>query len=121
MASVAPFRSTLTEATEADVLLHVVDSADSERERQIVAVEGVLESLLKEPRPTLMVFNKSDRLDDEAIAALRAHDSSSFVVSAATGVGLDELRAHLWREAAGSSGRSPARAAGARAIQPERP
>jgi GTP-binding protein HflX len=96
---IASFRSTLTEATEADLLLHVVDAADAERERQMVAVESVLESLLDEPRPTVMVFNKVDRMDDEAAAALRAHDSSCFVVSAKSGLGLPELRAHLWREA----------------------
>jgi GTP-binding protein HflX len=118
---VASFRSTLTEATEADILLHVVDAADAEHDRQIVAVEGVLEKLLKEPRPTLMVFNKSDRLDDEAIAALKARNSENFVVSGATGAGLDELRAHLWRAAAASTSRSSARAAGARDIQPEMP
>ena len=97
---VASFRSTLTEATEADLLLHVVDAGDPDRERQIRAVEGVLEELLDEPRPTLMIYNQCDRLEEDAIAGLKARDSESFVVSAVTGAGLDELRAHLWRAAA---------------------
>ncbi|MGH3056511.1 MAG: GTPase HflX, partial [Gaiellaceae bacterium] len=97
---VASFRSTLTEATEADLLLHVVDASDPDRERQIRAVEGVLEELLDEPRPTLMIYNKADQLEEEAAAGLKAANSEGFVVSAATGAGLPELRAHLWRAAA---------------------
>jgi GTP-binding protein HflX len=118
---VASFRSTLTEATEADLLLHVVDAADRERERQIVAVEGVLEELLKEPRPTWMVFNKSDCLDEQAIAALRARDSDGFVVSASTGAGLKELRANLWCAAAAGTSATAGRAAGSRDVRPEIP
>jgi GTP-binding protein HflX len=121
---VASFRSTLTEATEADVLLHVVDASDPERERQVIAVEGVLEELLDEPRPTWMVFNKSDRLDADGIAALRARDSSCAVVSATTGEGLDELRARLWREAAAHAAGSvsgESRVTGARNLSPETP
>ena len=118
---VASFRSTLTEATEADLLLHVVDAADPDRERQIRAVEGVLEELLKEPRPTLMIYNQADRLEETAAAALRAADSDCFVVSAVTGDGLDALRTHLWCAAASNASRSPARAAGTRNVQPELP
>jgi GTPase len=98
---VASFRSTLTEATEADVLLHVVNAADPDRERQIIAVEGVLEGILEEPRPTVLVFNQSDRLaSPEPADGLRAANPGSFVVSAVTGDGLDALRDHLWRESA---------------------
>ena len=118
---VASFRSTLTEATEADLLLHVVDAADGEHERQIVAVEGVLEELLKEPRPTWMVFNKSDCLEEEAIAALKARDSECFVVSAATGAGLKEMRAQLWCAAASGRGPAAARAARGRDLRLEMP
>jgi GTP-binding protein HflX len=118
---VASFRSTLTEATEADLLLHVVDAADGERERQIVAVDGVLEKLLEEPRPTWMVYNKSDRLEEEAIAALKARDSECLVVSASSGQGLRELRARLWCAAAASLAQTPATAALPRHIVPEIP
>jgi GTP-binding protein HflX len=118
---VASFRSTLTEATEADLLLHVVDAADRERERQIVAVDGVLEELLKEPRPTWMVFNKSDCLDEQGIAALKARNSDCFVVSASTGAGLKELRANLWCAAASGTNATAGRAAGTRSLRPEFP
>ena len=114
---VASFRSTLVEATEADLLLHVVDAADPDRERQIRAVEGVLEELLETPRPTLMVYNKCDQLEDVAAAGLRAENSDGFVVSAVTGEGLDALRAHLWSAAASNLRTRGGAAAAARDAQ----
>ena len=94
---VASFHSTLVEAIEADVLLHVVDAADPDFRRQMVAVENVLETILETPRPAFLVFNKADLVGDEvALDALRAEFPDSFVVSARTAQGLDELREHLW-------------------------
>ncbi len=98
---VASFHSTLAEAVEADLLLHVIDTADPDRARQIRAVEEVLEKILETPRPTVLVFNKCDRLTDpDAAVALRATQPGAFVISALTGEGLAELRAHLFRESA---------------------
>jgi GTP-binding protein HflX len=104
---VASFRSTLAETVEADLLLHVVDAADADRRRQIDAVDTVLEELLSDPRPTVMVFNKSDLLADaDAIAALRGDHPGAHVVSARTGDGLGTLRAALWSRAAHASRRA---------------
>jgi GTP-binding protein HflX len=98
---VASFHSTLVEAIEADVLLHVVDCADPDMARQMEAVEGVLEKILAGPRPTVLVFNKVDLLTDpDAEAGLRAAHPDSFRVSARTGHGLGELREWLWSRAA---------------------
>jgi GTP-binding protein HflX len=108
---VASFHSTLAEATEADLLLHVIDAADPDRERQMRAVEGVLEEILETPRPTTLVFNKCDLLAEPELApGLRAAFPGCFVVSAASGEGLDGLRAFLWREA----GNHPSRRTGDR-------
>ena len=97
---VASFHSTLVEAVEADLLLHVVDASAPYFRRQMAAVEEVLEKILDGPRPTTLVFNKADRLGDAAAAAgLRAEFPGSYVVAALGGAGLDELRAFLWREA----------------------
>jgi GTP-binding protein HflX len=102
---VASFHSTLTEATEADVLLHVVDAADPDFRRQMNAVDGVLEELLEESRPTVLVFNKVDLVRDQAqVAALRVDYPGAFTVSARTGEGLDELRAAVWAQAAAHVG-----------------
>jgi GTP-binding protein HflX len=98
---VASFHSTLVEATEADLLLHVVDAADPDRDRQMVAVEGVLESILETPRPTVLVFNKTDLLDADTVAGLRAAFDGCLPVSAWTGDGLAGLRAFVWAQAAG--------------------
>jgi len=97
---VASFHSTLVEAIEADLLLHVVDAADPLFRRRMTAVEQVLEKIMAEPRPTTLVFNKADRIDADAAAGLRAEFPESFVVSARTGEGLDELRARLFQLAA---------------------
>ncbi|MEO5617009.1 MAG: GTPase HflX [Candidatus Eisenbacteria bacterium] len=98
---VASFHSTLVEAIEADLLLHVVDAADPDMARQMVAVEGVLSDLLVTPRPTVLVFNKCDQLpDDESAAGLRARFPGCHVISARTGEGLAELKRDLWAMAA---------------------
>ena len=109
---VASFHSTLVEAVEADLLLHVVDAAAPDFRRQMGAVEDVLEKILDHPRPTVLVFNKADRLGDaEAAAGLRAEFPGAFVVSALAGEGLAELRSFLWREAAERAASGTARAA----------
>jgi GTP-binding protein HflX len=98
---VASFHSTLVEAIEADLLLHVVDASDPEFRARITAVDGVLENLLETPRETRLVFNKVDLVtDDELLASLRAEFPDSFQVSARTGRGLDVLQHAVWAEAA---------------------
>ena len=97
---VASFHSTLTEATEADLLLLVVDVADPQFRRQMSTVEAVLEELMDVARPTALVFNKADRVEDDAdLAALKIEFPGSFVVSARDGEGLDEVRAFVWQQA----------------------
>ena len=97
---VASFHSTLVEAIEADLVLHVVDGSDPQFRRQMAAVEEVLEGLLETPRPTVLVFNKTDRLADDACAALRIEFPGALLVSARRGDGLDALRSFVWEEAA---------------------
>jgi len=100
---VASFHSTLVEAIEADLLVHVVDGADAHFRRQMSAVEEVLEGILERPRPTLLVFNKADLMDGAETAALAAEFQDAFVVSGRYGTGLDELRAFIWERAAEGS------------------
>jgi GTP-binding protein HflX len=59
---VAAFRATLSEARDADLLLHVVDAADPERDVLIEVVNGVLDEIGAGGVPQLMVFNKIDLL-----------------------------------------------------------
>jgi GTP-binding protein HflX len=60
---VAAFRSTLAEAREADLLLHVIDAADPLREERIAQVDAVLEEIGAGDIPQLLVYNKIDRID----------------------------------------------------------
>ncbi len=90
---VAAFRATLEATTEADLLLHVIDSASSGRERQIEAVEKVLAELGADAVPQLRVYNK---LDLTGVAPGVGRDEygklQSVYVSAQTGAGLELLR-----------------------------
>src|SRR5260221_2081733 len=77
---VASFKSTLDEALEASLLLHVVDASDAGFERQIAVTGEVLAEIGAEDVPRLLVFNKIDRGGDEA--ALRAKYVGCVVLSA---------------------------------------
>jgi GTP-binding protein HflX len=68
---VASFRSTLEEAREADVLLHVIDASHPDREEQEEVVFEVLRELDLHERPQVLVYNKTDRLTHGEEAALR--------------------------------------------------
>jgi GTP-binding protein HflX len=68
---VASFRSTLEEAREADLLLHVVDASHPDWPEQFDVVEQVLEELELGERPQVLVFNKVDRLTHEEEEVLR--------------------------------------------------
>jgi len=63
----AAFRSTLEELNEADVLLHVIDISNPNFEKQIEAVERILEELDIKDKPTLRVFNKEDLFPDKRL------------------------------------------------------
>lgn len=62
---VEAFRATLEEAAQADLLLHVVDASDTERDVNIVHVNEVLKEIGAEELPVLMVYNKIDLLGHE--------------------------------------------------------
>ena len=97
---VASFRSTLEEAREADVLLHVVDASHPDREEQEEVVREVLEELDLAGRPQILVYNKVDRLTHAEEEALRArvrafHGSPALFVSALHERTLDALKETL--------------------------
>jgi GTPase len=77
---VASFKSTLDEALEASLLLHVVDASDAGFERQLAVTEEVLAEIGAKDVPRLLVFNKIDKGGDEA--ALRAKHVGCVVMSA---------------------------------------
>jgi GTPase len=94
---VASFRATLEEATEADLLLHVIDASHPSWEEQTEVVDDVLATLGADERPTLLVFNKVDRLTHEEEEAFRRrasalYDQPSVFVSTVVEGGLEPLR-----------------------------
>ncbi len=93
---VAAFRSTLMEAREADLLLHVVDAADPDRERHIEQVDALIASIGADAIPQLRVYNKIDRLGRPPTLARGALGEPAAVwLSAAGGAGVELLRAAL--------------------------
>jgi GTP-binding protein HflX len=92
---VAAFRATLEETAAADLLLHVIDAANSERERQMAAVRAVLAEVGADRVPSIDVFNKCDCLDAAERQRLRALYPSALCASALTGEGRDEVIAAM--------------------------
>jgi GTP-binding protein HflX len=71
---VASFRATLEEATDADLLLHVVDAAHQDWEEHISVVNSVLADLGLAERPQLLVFNKIEAVPDPLAFAARVRE-----------------------------------------------
>ncbi|HKE46876.1 MAG TPA: ribosome rescue GTPase HflX [Rhodanobacteraceae bacterium] len=96
---VAAFRSTLSEARDADLLLHVVDASDPERDDRMADVDNVLREIGAGDLPQVLVYNKID-LVAEAMPRLDWLDGGETPrawVSAVTGTGLEGLRAAIER------------------------
>jgi GTP-binding protein HflX len=87
------FKATLEEVAEADLLLHIVDVAHPEAESQIDAVDEVLKELGALERPTLMLFNKIDLLEEAGhIQLFQSKYPDSLAISAQDGAGLEALK-----------------------------
>jgi GTP-binding protein HflX len=94
---VASFRSTLEEAREADVILHVIDASHPDWEDHRAVVADVLRELDLASRDEILVFNKMDRLDPDEGGALRTRVRSleptpAVFVSALVPVSLEAIR-----------------------------
>jgi GTP-binding protein HflX len=114
---VAAFRATLEETVQADLLLHVVDSASPRRDDQIADVNGVLEQIGAQSIPQILMFNK---VDLTGVVATVEHDDCGIIsrvwLSATKGVGLEQARLSVEemrdrlraaRLASGSAGQTP--------------
>ncbi len=91
---IAAFRATLEEVQEAALILHVTDISSPHHAEQDAEVLKVLADLGVQDRPRVHVFNKTDCLPQDALAALvqsNGHREDKVFVSAATGEGLQDL------------------------------
>jgi GTP-binding protein HflX len=77
---VASFRATLEQVAEADLVLHVIDTASPERDRHIAAVKRVLEEVGAANVATVDVFNKCDLIEPgEAERLQRVYPEALFI------------------------------------------
>ncbi|AHG76428.1 GTPase HflX [Mannheimia varigena USDA-ARS-USMARC-1296] len=105
---VSAFKSTLQETTEATLLLHVIDAADDRKNENIDAVNQVLDEIEALEIPTLLVFNKVDKLEGIEPHIERNDDGTPIAVylSAQENLGIEllfqaiqeRLRSNLVRE-----------------------
>lgn len=94
------FRSTLEEAADADLLVHVIDATSADARGNIAAVQEVLHQIGADAIEQVLVWNKIDALTPDELEALHEYDhdmkrhrpASSFFVSARTGAGLEDIR-----------------------------
>ncbi len=81
------FRATLEELEFADLLLHVIDASDPNREEHIAVVDKLIAQLAKPGTPVLRCYNKSDLVSAEDIPA----GKDNVPISAAKGTGMEQL------------------------------
>ena len=98
---VASFRSTLDEAGDADLLLHVVDASDAAHADQLAVTRAVLTEIGADTVPTWILLNKIDRVDDEARAALMERYPGALQLSAKARDDVEALRDRLIEQFAG--------------------
>ena len=87
---VEAFKSTLSVASDADLLVHVVDASALDPEGNIDAVRTVLREIDADEVPVLYAFNKSDLAPSEAARLAKVHEGA-VAFSATTGEGVEEL------------------------------
>jgi len=93
---VAAFRSTLQEAGEADVLIHVVDISHREYDEQMATVNQLLKDLDIIDKPTILVFNKVDKLKDRKLLSTLKNSFERVVfTSAVKNIGINKLKEEI--------------------------
>ena len=90
---IAAFRATLEEVSEADLIVHVVDASSPIMQKQMIAVEDVLEEIGAAGQPMLLALNKVDALSAEVAFSLPDTVATlpAIKVSALKDVGISEL------------------------------
>jgi GTP-binding protein HflX len=89
---VEAFRSTFEEVTMSDVIVHVVDASHEDPAQQIKTVRDVVGEVEARDIPEIIVFNKSDLIDEDQQILLRGLEPNAVFVSARTGEGVEALQ-----------------------------
>lgn len=85
---VEAFQATLEELRYADLLLHVIDASDPQRQAHIEVVDKLIARLAKPDVPVLCCYNKADLVDDIASIPI---GERNIPMCARSGIGMDEL------------------------------
>lgn len=85
------FKSTLEEAVVADVLVHVIDAVEDERDDRIMVVEQVLSEIGAAGKPVIAAFNKCDLIEDKSAIPVLCKCVTSVYISAKYKDNLDKL------------------------------
>lgn len=100
---VASFKATLMEVQDADLLLHTVDVADDRFEYYIQEVNSVLTQIRAIGIPQIIVFNKTDLLNDQYLSLLVRRFPEAAFISASEDVNIDTLVAKIEARVLGNS------------------
>ena len=91
---VESFKATLDDLSSADLLIHVIDAADSESDFKIQQVDQILKDLGIENIPQIRVLNKTDLIQNIELKPTN-HEHPEIKISAETGDGLDDLKGQI--------------------------
>jgi GTP-binding protein HflX len=101
---VEAFKATLEEAAQSDFLLHLLDASAPEVMEFYTTTMKLLKELGAADRPTIVAFNKIDKVADPAVLrGLRVHFPEAFFISVHSGEGIDELLARMGELAGGGA------------------
>lgn len=93
------FKSTLNEITESDLVLHVVDISHPNYEDHIESVNVILDQIKCSEKPSLMVFNKIDKISNEELESLKfSLNGNREYVSAFKKINIDSLKKKIYSE-----------------------
>ena len=88
---VAAFRATLEEVASADLIVHVIDAATTDRDRRVGAVNQVLQEVGADEVERLDVYNKCDLISSDERRRLQEQDPAGLCISALDGQGMEEV------------------------------
>ena len=97
---VESFKSTLNEITESDLILHIVDVSHPNFDDHIDSVNQILEQIKCAEKPSLLVYNKVDKLNEEELENFKFKDNGeiNLFISAQNKINIDELKIKLYSE-----------------------
>tara|TARA_B100001939_G_scaffold23020_1_gene18732 strand:+ start:5273 stop:6409 length:1137 start_codon:yes stop_codon:yes gene_type:complete len=93
---VESFKSTLNEITESDLLLHIVDISHPNYEEHIDSVNEILGQIDSIDKPSILVFNKIDRLEDDSFIKSNKLKSRVYI-SAEKKININELKQKIYK------------------------